>query len=338
MIADDVFVFDSVAHVLNMDDENSFGPPGRMLTRTLYGFHAALTPPDRNPLSEDQWLRRWTPQDVHTMVFEESVTDMCVAMPLPLTDLSKTGFSSIEDCAKLASLDPDRTVFWGSVNPLEGQRAHEQMEQQVSELNARAFKFYNTRYDFGQPFGWRMDDPQIAFPIFEKAQALGVSIIGVHKGLPLGPQPLEQTQLWDIDGAANAFPDLNFVVFHPGLPFLDEILWQGIRHPNVYVSLAATVNLAVRAPRDFAEILAKLLFWVGDDRIVFGSEAPIFHPQWAIEAFWNFEIPDDLVRDRIGAPLTEDAKRKVLGGNLLRLHGLEDRAAQFSASHNGSSA
>jgi hypothetical protein len=73
----------------------------------------------------------------------------------------------------------------------------------------------------------------------------------------------------------------------------------------------------------FAEILGKLLFWCGEDKIVYGSEAPIFHPQWALEAFWNFELPQDLV-DGYGYPqLTQEAKRKILGGNLLRLHGME---------------
>jgi predicted TIM-barrel fold metal-dependent hydrolase len=73
----------------------------------------------------------------------------------------------------------------------------------------------------------------------------------------------------------------------------------------------------------FAEILGKLLFWCGEDKIVYGSEAPIFHPQWALRAFMDFSIPQDLV-DGYGYPqLTEVAKRKILGENLLRLHGLD---------------
>jgi hypothetical protein len=38
------------------------------------------------------------------------------------------------------------------------------MERQVGEFGARAFKFYNVRYDYGKPYPWRMDDPNIAFP------------------------------------------------------------------------------------------------------------------------------------------------------------------------------
>ena len=121
------------------------------------------------------------------MVYEESDTDMLIAMPLPLTDMYQDGLSPWEQCAELAARDPDRTVFWGSVNPLEGRKALDLMERQVGEFGAKAFKFYNVRYDYGAPFPWRMDDPRIAFPVFEKAQELGVNLIGVHKGVPLGP-------------------------------------------------------------------------------------------------------------------------------------------------------
>ena len=98
--------------------------------------------------------------------------------------------------------------------------------------------------------------------------------------MPLGPQPIKATQTWDMDGAAANFPDLNFVIFHVGLPLTDEVCWQLIRYPNLYASLAATINVVV-APRQFAEVLGKLLFWCGEGKILYGGEAPIFHPQWA---------------------------------------------------------
>jgi uncharacterized protein len=176
-----------------------------------------------------------------------------------------------------------------------------------------------------------MDDPKVAFPVFEKAQELGVNLIGVHKGVPLGPQHVEHTTTWDMDGAAEAFPDINFVIYHVGLPFLDEVCWQLIRFPNLYASLAATVNFVVRAPRQFAEVLGKLLFWCGEDKIIYGSEAPIWHPQWALRAFSEFEIPQDLCEGYGYPQLTDQAKRKILGENLLRLHGMDVEQARAGA-------
>jgi len=328
MIARDAIVFDGVAHVLNFEKKNALGKAGEMFDQHLYAFHAALTPAGQRVLPPEEFLRQWTIDEIHDMVYQESRTDMLVAMPLPLTDLFKDGLSPWEECAELARRDPDRTVFWGSVNPLEGRRALDLMERQVGEYGAKAFKFYNVRYDFGRPFPWRMDDPRVAFPVFEKAQELGVNLIGVHKGVPLGPQPIEATQTWDMDGAAANFPDINFVIFHVGLPFIDETCWQLIRYPNLHASIAATINFLVRAPRQFAEVLGKLLFWCGEDKIVYGSEAPIFHPQWALDAFWDFQLPQDLVEGYGYPQLTEQAKRKILGENLLRLHGMDVEATR----------
>ena len=192
----------------------------------------------------------------------------------------------------MAQKHPDWAVFWGSVNPLEGKKALDEMEIQVKEFGAKAFKFYNVRYDYGQPFPWRMDDPRVAFPVFEKAQELGVNLIGVHKGVPLGPQPIEHTRTFDMDGAAANFPDINFVIFHVGLPWLDEVLWQIVRFPNLYASIAATV---------------KMMWWCGEDKIIYGGEAPIWHPQWALEAFWDFELPEDIVTERGYPQLTDQA-------------------------------
>ncbi len=319
----DAFVFDGVAHVFNFEKKNALGPPGEMFNNHLYAFHATLTPDGQTVLPPEEFLRQWTVDEIDDMVYRQSGTDMLVAMPLPLTDLFRDGLSPWEECAELARRNPERTVFWGSVNPLEGRRALDLMERQVGEFGAKAFKFYNVRYDYGRPFPWRMDDPQVAFPVFEKAQELGVKLIGVHKGVPLGPQPIESTQTWDMDGAAANFPDLDFVIFHVGLPFIDEVCWQLIRHPNLYASIAATINFIVRAPRQFAEVLGKLLFWCGEDKIIYGSETPIWHPRWALEAFWNFQLPQDLVEGYGYPQLTEQAKRKILGENLLRLHGMD---------------
>jgi predicted TIM-barrel fold metal-dependent hydrolase len=113
------------------------------------------------------------------------------------------------------------------------------------------------------------------------------------------------------------------VIFHVGLPFIDETCWQLVRYSNLYASIAATVNFVVRSPRQFAEWLGKLMFWCGEDKIIYGSEAPLFHPKWAIDAFWNFELPQDLVEGYGYPQLTEQAKRKILGENLLRLSGMD---------------
>ena len=322
----DAFVFDSVTHLYNMSAGNARNSGGDMFNQHLFAFHGALTPPGNRVLTDKEFLRDWDIDTVANIVFAESDTDILAAQPLPLTDFFYDGLSDWQKCAEMARRYPQRVIPWGTVNPLEGHKALDLMEVQVKEYGVKAFKFYNVRYDFGEPFPWRMDDRRVAYPVYEKARELGISLMAVHKGVPLGPQPVEGTQLWDIDQAAANFPDLNFLVFHPGLPFLDEFCWQLIRFPNIYVSIAATLNFIGNAPRWFAEVLGKLLFWGGPDKIVSGSEVPLWHPQWALEAFWNFEMPQDLT-DGYGYPqLTPEIKKKILGENLARLHGISVEA------------
>ena len=128
--------------------KNAYGPAGEMFSNHLYAFHTVLTPEGQPMMPAEEFLHEWTVDEIREMVYDESDTDMLVAMPLPLTDLYKDGLSPWETCANLASRDPDRTVFWGSVNPLEGQGARP-TDRQVEEFGARAFKFYNVRYDYG---------------------------------------------------------------------------------------------------------------------------------------------------------------------------------------------
>jgi uncharacterized protein len=325
---DDVFVFDGVAHLFNFEEKNAFGPPGVMFNNHLYAFHNALTPDSEPHLPPEEFLRQWTAGDIRQMVYDESDTDMLVAMPLPLTDLFKDGLSPWQECAELASRDPDRTIFWGSVNPLEGRKALDLMERQVGEFGAKAFKFYNVRYDYGTPFPWRMDDPQVAFPIFEKAQELGVNLIGVHKGVPLGPQPIEHTpdlghgrrgrelpghQLRHLPRRA-AIPGRDMLAAHP----VPEPLRLAGRNDQLPCPRAADVR------RDHRE--AVVLVRRRQDRLrLRGTHLPS-----AVGVAGLHGLPDSrrsLRRLRL-PQLTDQAKRKILGENLLRLHGMDVQEAR----------
>jgi hypothetical protein len=54
---------------------------------------------------------------------------------------------------------------------------------------------------------------------------------------------------------------------------------------------------------------------------VFGSDSLWYGaPQWQIEAFWRFQIPEDIAK-KYGYPqLTDDAKRRILGLNSAGLY------------------
>ena len=155
MIKDDVLVFDCVAHPFNFDPSNAYGSAGELFSNHLYAFHNVLTPESEPKLGAEEFLKEWNPEEISRMVFDESDTDMLVAMPLPLTDLFRDGLSSWERCVELRDQNPERTVFWGTVNPLEGKKALDLMKVQVEEYGAKGLTLMSNNAgtnDFGITF------------------------------------------------------------------------------------------------------------------------------------------------------------------------------------------
>jgi predicted TIM-barrel fold metal-dependent hydrolase len=109
------------------------------------------------------------------------------------------------------------------------------------------------------------------------------------------------------------------------LPRLDDFCWIAARCPNVYGSLAVALAFIHNRPRFFAEVMANLLFWLGPDRIVYGTDFPIWHPHWQLDEFMNFELPQD-IKQEFGVDLTPEIKQKIIGGNITRLYGIDIEA------------
>ena len=93
---------------------------------------------------------------------------------------------------------------------------------------------------------------------------------------------------------------------------------------NVYAELGTTMaSMIVTFPTVWAHLIGQLLYYMGSDNIVFGSDSLWYGgPQWQIDALWRFQIPDQ-VQDKWRYPqLDAYAKRKILGLNSARLYAL----------------
>jgi len=96
------------------------------------------------------------------------------------------------------------------------------------------------------------------------------------------------------------------------------------RLPNVYAELGTTMaSMIVTFPTVWAHLIGQLLYYMGENNIVFGSDSMWYGgPQWQIEALWRFQIPDSIAERWNYPELTHRAKRKILGLNSARLYGL----------------
>jgi len=73
--------------------------------------------------------------------------------------------------------------------------------------------------------------------------------------------------------------------------------------------------------------MGELLFWVGEDKMLFGSDYAIWEPKWQVEGFVDWDFPDsDDYSDypRLGVA----GKKKILGLNAAKLYGI-DVPAEF---------
>lgn len=335
MLNDEVFVFDNAVHMYDLSDDN-LARPDSPLDRA---YHLRLGDVRRTPRQEvtygdgnifSSFARRWNTRDLGRLLFEDSVTDMAMAQAVPLYDVYKDGFAPVKAQYEFARAFPDRVMFCGGVDPLYPslQAALDEMERQVKELGARSFKFYSAH--IGK--AWRADDPSIAYPMFEKARQLGINVLQFHKGFPISRARLEDLSPNDIQQAAVDFPDLTFAIHHLALPYFEETVYIAARFPNVVLVLSGTMHLPMIAPWQFQEYLGRLLRDVGSDRILWGSEAPLFgNPQPIIDWFWKMQIDSEL-QERYGYPqITDDDKRNILGLNQARLFGVNVEDAKSKA-------
>jgi predicted TIM-barrel fold metal-dependent hydrolase len=73
--------------------------------------------------------------------------------------------------------------------------------------------------------------------------------------------------------------------------------------------------------------MGELLFWCGEDKMLFGSDYAIWEPKWQVEGFAAWEMPDkEEFSDypRLGAA----GKKKIFGLNAAKLYGI-DVPAEF---------
>jgi predicted TIM-barrel fold metal-dependent hydrolase len=221
---------------------------------------------------------------------------------------------------------------FAAIDPMRGDEAIEELEKQADLLDPVGLKLYPASFGSDSHDMWRMDDPEVAFPVFERAKDLGINTIAIHKAVPFGPIPRDAFHPGDVDEAAASFPDIDFSIVHGGIAFAKETAWQLARFPNVYVNLDQMGWILVVNERAFAERLATLLRVGGEDiidRLMWGSGAVAFHPQPQLEAFRRFGFPEDVRQqgdlwwDDELPRLTDEHKRKILGGNYAEFIGVD---------------
>ena len=242
------------------------------------------------------------------------------------------GLVSVEKAAEVVKRWPNRFISYATLDPLRPDWTYS-FEEQVEMFNPLGLKLYPSSWGEGGHKSYRMDDPKITYPLYEKCRELGIKTVAVHKAVPFGPIPIEGYRVTDMEQAAADFPDLTFEIVHGGFSFVEETAWMLARFPNVYINLEGMNVILAQRPLRFARAILGLAALVGDgiyDRMFWASGAMSYHPRASLEAFETFEFPQNML-DEAGliAPvsqITPEHKRKILGENYARVHGIDIEA------------
>ena len=241
-----------------------------------------------------------------------------------------------------------RLVAHGLVAPNKGPSDLDEMRRQAERLRIGAWKGY-TGLAFGSPpKPWWIDDEKVAYPMLEAARRLGVTTVCLHKGLPLLNGVEEHFHPRDLERAARDFPDLNFIVYHAAFRSLQpwisgppprfdaatrvdwvtdlgEIRQRNPTLTNIYAELGATFGqLVITSQMLCGHVLGMLIQSLGADHVLWGTDSIWWgSPQWQIEAFRRFTMPEPLMA-RLGyRPLTPEVKAQILGLNAARLYRID---------------
>ena len=272
-------------------------------------------------------------------VFMDSDTDLMVLSFVPSTRDSEPVTIQAADAVRriVDKLEgTHRLLLHGRVNPNQGGDL-EGMDELAQKWGVSAWKTY-TQYGPGGK-GYFLSD-EVGLRFIEKARALGVKVICVHKGLPFGRQSYQHSQCSDIGVVAKRFPDVKFLIYHSGYvtsvkegPYgkddgIDTLISslqknQVKPNSNVYAELGSTWRHLMRDPEQAAHALGKLLLHVGEDNVLWGTDSVWYgSPQDQIVAFRAFQISKEF-RERFGYPeITPALRAKVFGLNGALVYGI----------------
>lgn len=321
-LPDDVFVIDPVIHALNLDQGNVASKYGEQLYQMSYGLHAMLSPPQAL-CPQDVYMTDMAPEALVRTIFEESQTNLAATHTLRLDTWFKDGFAAEWKTVEMTTRWPTRVLGYVGLDPTQDCAfVLEDLERQVAQTpNAIGVKLYPHQMD---PYRHWLTNDDTVMRLIERAEALGLKSIAIHKALPNGSVPLAPYRIGeDFEQAADAFPNMAFEIVHSGMAFIEETALAIGRFPNVFANLETTTAMLWQAPGRFEAALALLMQWGGPEKILWSTGCTVVHPQHLLKLFWDFRFSDATL-DRHGIPqLDETLKRMILAGNYAQLAGLD---------------
>lgn len=122
---------------------------------------------------------------------------------------------------------------------------------------------------------WSPADPVLAFPVFAKAEELGIPVMVHQAGSTRIDARMEYARPALLDAAGRHFRELRLTIAHCGLPWVDEALFMLTKHPNFFAELS--YYIATVTPEELFRFLVHAeQSFVPLEKLFFGTDYPGF--------------------------------------------------------------
>jgi predicted TIM-barrel fold metal-dependent hydrolase len=340
LFKNDYFILDFQTHHTNE------GVPGPVFGGCTAG--ATCTSPD-------QYVRD---------IFENSETTVAVLSGLPAAvdmatnDLSgafsfrnedmRNSRDRVNKAAMLNAMAAERMVAHCQISPKNNPMANAMMMMENKQkYDTRGWKCYPPTEG-----GWFLHEND---SFIKTAIELGEPLVCAHKGFPFqGWSRVHANPMPDVGVVALRYPDVKFVIYHSAYdsghvetaytenPDPDtggtDRLWKVIqdndlKNKNVYAEMGSAWVISMRDPVVAQHYIGKALKFMGEDRVVWGSECVWFgSPQNQIEAMKVFQISKEF-QEMYGYPeFTDSIRRKIFGLTGAGLYRVDPNACRYKVS------
>jgi predicted TIM-barrel fold metal-dependent hydrolase len=203
--------------------------------------------------------------------------------------------------AEACRAHPETFVGFGSVDPLKGKKAVDDLER-IEQLGLKGVKLHPSLQAFAP-------DDERHWPLYEKSQEIGLVLLfhtgtsGIGAGQPGGQGiRLDYARPIRLDAVAASFPDLQIIAAHFGYPWHLELLAMALHKTNIYIDISGW------APRYIPTEVMRDMKGRLQNQFLFGSDYPFIQPKRCLEELSGLGLPAEVLQK----VLLENGKKLLL--------------------------
>ena len=233
--------------------------------------------------------------------------DRSIILPLDFGTVEepKVGVEAYNDWIfKCAKDYPDKLIPFMGIDPTRGEHALRLMRKYHSKYEARGIKIYPPNGFY--PYEERLD------PFWKEVKDMGLTVV-THAGASWGPLDEEKSRPIHFRKILERYPEINIIIAHLGGKYRADTYELAAEFDNLYTDCSALQGWLPSEPGVVIDRMKEAFSHMGD-RVIFGSDWPLFDLSYPYEHWSNFVKEQPFC--------SEEQREKLMGGTMQKLLGL----------------